>query len=41
MNIDGLGEKLVDQFVEQRIVKDVADLYSLKLENAGESRAHG
>jgi len=32
MNIDGLGEKLVDQFVEQRIVKDVADLYSLKLD---------
>jgi DNA ligase (NAD+) len=32
MNIDGLGEKIVDQLVEKNIVKDVADLYSLKLE---------
>jgi DNA ligase (NAD+) len=32
MNIDGLGEKIVDQLVEKGMVKDVADLYSLKLE---------
>jgi DNA ligase (NAD+) len=32
MNIDGLGEKIVDQLVDQGLVKDVADLYSLKLE---------
>ncbi|HXN64365.1 MAG TPA: NAD-dependent DNA ligase LigA [Candidatus Acidoferrales bacterium] len=32
MNIDGLGERLVDQLVEHRVVKDVADLYSLDLE---------
>src|SRR5438105_284641 len=32
MNIDGLGEKIVDQFVEKGLVKDVADLYSLKIE---------
>jgi DNA ligase (NAD+) len=32
MNIDGLGEKIVDQLVEKNMVKDVADLYSLKLE---------
>jgi DNA ligase (NAD+) len=31
MNIDGLGEKIVDQFVDKGIVKDVADLYALKL----------
>ena len=31
MNIDGLGEKIVDQLVDKGIVKDVADLYSLKL----------
>ena len=30
MNIDGLGEKIVDQLVEKGIVKDVADLYALK-----------
>jgi DNA ligase (NAD+) len=33
MNIDGLGEKLVDQLVEQGIVKDFADLYALKLDD--------
>jgi DNA ligase (NAD+) len=32
MDIDGLGDKLVDQLVEKGIVKDVADLYSLKLD---------
>jgi DNA ligase (NAD+) len=31
MNIDGLGDKLVDQLVEKGIVKDFADLYALKL----------
>jgi len=36
MNIDGLGEKIVDQLVEKGIVKDVADLYSLKLEKVAE-----
>ena len=32
MNIDGLGEKIVDQLVEQKLVRDVADLYRLKVE---------
>ncbi|HUL16641.1 MAG TPA: NAD-dependent DNA ligase LigA [Terriglobales bacterium] len=32
MNIDGLGEKIVDQLVDKGMVKDVADLYSLKQE---------
>lgn len=32
MDIDGLGEKLVEQLVDKGVVKDVADLYSLKLE---------
>jgi len=36
MNIDGLGEKIVDQLVERNMVKDVADLYSLKLEGVAE-----
>jgi DNA ligase (NAD+) len=30
MNIDGLGDKIVDQLVDKGLVKDVADLYSLK-----------
>jgi DNA ligase (NAD+) len=29
MNIDGLGEALVDQLVERGLVKDAADIYSL------------
>jgi len=30
MNIDGLGDKIVDQLVDKGLVKDVADLYALK-----------
>jgi DNA ligase (NAD+) len=32
MNIDGLGEKIVDQLVDSCMVKDFADLYHLDLE---------
>lgn len=32
MNIDGLGEKIVDQLVANNLVRDVADLYCLKAE---------
>jgi DNA ligase (NAD+) len=32
MNIDGLGDKVVDQLIEKDLVQDVADLYRLKLE---------
>ena len=31
MNIDGLGEKIVDQLIEKKVVKDFADLYILDL----------
>jgi DNA ligase (NAD+) len=33
MNIDGLGEKVVDQLVGKGLVKDFADLYELKLDD--------
>ena len=33
MDIDGLGEKLVDQLVDKGLVKDLADLYFLKKED--------
>ena len=36
MDIDGLGEKIVDQLVDKGMVKDVADLYSLKLNQVAE-----
>ncbi len=32
MDIEGLGEKLIDQLVERGLVKDIADLYHLKKE---------
>jgi DNA ligase (NAD+) len=33
MNIDGMGEALVDQLVDRDIVRNVADLYDLTLDN--------
>jgi DNA ligase (NAD+) len=33
MNIDGLGDKLVDQLVARQMVRTVADLYTLSLED--------
>ncbi len=32
MDIEGLGEKLIDQLVERNLVRDVADIYSLSNE---------
>jgi len=36
MDIDGLGDKIVDQLVDKGLVKDVADLYALKLSQVAE-----
>jgi DNA ligase (NAD+) len=36
MDIDGLGEKIVDQLVDKGLVKDVADMYSLKLDQVAD-----
>lgn len=33
MDIDGLGDKLVDQMVDRELIKDVSDLYKLKVED--------
>lgn len=46
MNIDGLGDKLIDQLVENKIIHTVADLYDLhvnqlaELERMGEKSAN-
>ena len=32
MNIDGLGEKILEQFIEEKLIKKLDDLYSLKHE---------
>jgi DNA ligase (NAD+) len=33
MNIEGLGEKIIDQLVEQGLIHDYADLYALSFED--------
>jgi DNA ligase (NAD+) len=33
MDIDGMGEAVVDQLVEKKLVKNVADIYQLKVED--------
>jgi DNA ligase (NAD+) len=41
MDIDGLGDKIVDQLVDKGMVKDVADLYALKLDDVAELERMG
>jgi len=41
MDINGLGDKIVDQLVDKGLVKDVADLYTLKLEDVAELERMG
>lgn len=36
MDIDGLGEKLIEQLVEKKIIHNVVDLYKLKFEQLAE-----
>jgi DNA ligase (NAD+) len=36
MDINGLGDKIVDQLVDKGMVNDVADLYTLKLDDVAE-----
>jgi DNA ligase (NAD+) len=41
MNIDGLGEALVDQLVDKKLLRDVADLYSLTREQLADLERMG
>ena len=41
MNIDGMGDALVDQLVDRGMVQSVADLYDLTLEKLHGAGAHG
>ena len=41
MDINGLGDKIVDQLVDKGMVKDVADLYTMKLEDVAELERMG
>ncbi len=41
LDIEGLGDKLVEQLVEHDLVRTPADLYALTAAAAGATRAHG
>jgi DNA ligase (NAD+) len=41
MDINGLGDKIVDQLVDKGIVNDVADLYTLKLDDLADLERMG
>ena len=41
MDIDGLGEALVNQLTERGLVKNVADLYQLTKDDLLTARTHG
>ena len=41
MNVDGLGDKIVDQLVDKGLVKAVSDLYALKLSDLSELERMG
>jgi DNA ligase (NAD+) len=41
MNIDGLGKKTIAQFVDEELVKDLSDLYTLKKERLLELEGFG
>jgi len=41
MNIEGLGEAMVEQLVDQKLVQNIADLYDLKVERISELERMG
>jgi len=41
MDIEGLGEKLVDQLVESQLVQNIADIYSLSLKDVADLERMG
>ena len=41
MNIDGMGDALVNQLTERGLVKNVADIYKLTKDRSAQPGAHG
>ena len=41
MNIDGLGYKIVEQLLDNKLIKDIADIYSLTVEEIASLRKNG
>ena len=41
MNIDGLGYKIVEQLLDNKLIKDIADIYTLTIEDVASLRKNG
>lgn len=41
MDIDGLGENIVEQLVEKKLIENIADIYTLKLEDIASLKKNG
>lgn len=41
MNIEGLGIKIVEQLLEKKLIKDIADIYSLTVEDIASLKKNG
>lgn len=41
MNIDGLGENIIGQLLEKELIKNIADIYMLKLEDIASLKKNG
>lgn len=41
MDIDGLGENIVEQLIDKGLIKNIADIYTLRLENIASLKKNG
>lgn len=41
MNIDGLGENIIQQLLDKRLIKNIADIYTLQLEDIASLKKNG
>ena len=41
MNIDGLGENIISQLLERKLIQNIADIYTLKLEDIASLKKNG
>ena len=41
MNIDGLGENIISQLLEKKLIQNIADIYSLKFEDIASLKKNG
>ena len=41
MNIKGLGDSIIDEFLNRKLIKNIADIYSLKLEDIASLKKNG